>query len=317
IEMESELPTDDASIEFDHEGSRGDAKPSESLLTLKRSWSQETLTASSDLCLDAIHLDFLVEKGLIDYNSLDQQAGDETGDYSRRLTSASDRGRIAEIVNEMRNEFIGKLSSNVKGLKKNLIKVGTSTISSDPDGVDHRNELVPKNLSKVELEVPKFMTDKKSLKEELSTEDGNRDDDDIILLISEINEFTSEVERDPDNVDWSRFRANLLKIHRHYVQSPGTRAHYQSEVPSSDIRLPVDDLKSQAKYLRRKVQGLESKILSLDQTLEVFSENFSRSLVSKSSVDHEMMAISIMRNRISQRLSELENEFHRARKQLF
>ncbi|KAH8258734.1 hypothetical protein KR038_005161 [Drosophila bunnanda] len=378
MEMEKELPTDDASMELDGQGSRGDARPSESLLTLKPSWSQKTLTGSSDLCSDAIHLDFLVEKGWIDYDSLDQQADDETGDYSRCLTSASDMGGIAEIVNEMRNEFMGKLSLNVKGLKKILIKGAmepeegrslfrdhdlaaknvpevefevpkamndeespeeellnddgnrhneviqlmgdnnefTSEVERDLDSVDHNGQLTAIIGSEVELEVPELINEKESPEEDLSTDGGHRHNE-IIKLIGDINQFTSEVERDPDSVDWSHFRANLLKIHRHYVRHPETKPQFQIEVPSSDISVPVDDLKSQAKYLRRKVQSLESKILNMDQTLEEFSETFRRSLVCKENVDHELVALSIMRKRIGHRLSELEDEFRWARRQLF
>ncbi|KAH8286613.1 hypothetical protein KR054_012519, partial [Drosophila jambulina] len=314
MEMERELPNDIASLELDSEGSRGDAKPSESLLTLKRSWSQDTITGSSDLCPDAIHLDFLVEKGWIDYDSLDQRTEDEGGDYSRCLTSPSDLGEIADIVNEMRNEFVGKLSSNVKGLRRILIKV--RSIEKDPDSLDLNSQLAAKIVAEVELEVPKFLNDKESPEEGLSIEDGKRDDD-IIQLISDINQFSCDVERDPDSVDWSHFRANLLKIHRHYVRKPATKALYQIGVSSSNISVPVDDLKSEAKYLRRKVRGLESKILNLDQTLDEFSENFKRSLASNECLHHEMMALSIMRDRIGQRLSELEDEFRRARRQLF
>ncbi|KAH8394055.1 hypothetical protein KR200_005526 [Drosophila serrata] len=384
MEMKSELPTDDASVELDGDGPRGDAKPSESLLTLKPTWSEMTLTGSSDLCSDAIHLDFLVEKGWIDYDSLDQKAVDETGDCSRCLTSASDLGGIAEIVNEMRNEFIGKLSTNVKGLKRILkkdnelrlrkgmtkpgegqsvfreqgvepknvsdvelevpefmndketpkeelsteddnrvddqligdIKEFASDVGRNPDSVDRNSELAAKIISEVELKIPNLMNDKESPEEELSTEVGHRDDE-IIKLIGDINQFTTEVEKDPDSVDWSNFRSNLLKIHRHYVQNPETKSQFHVEVPSSDISVPVYDLKSQSKYLRRKVQSLESKILNLDETLEEFSENFRRSLVSKESVEHEMVTLSVMRDRIGHRLSELENEFRWARRQLF
>ncbi|XP_070141900.1 uncharacterized protein [Drosophila kikkawai] len=126
MEMERDLPTEDASMELD---GGGDAQPSKSQLTLRSSWSQDTMTVSTDelprsseLCCDAIHLDLLVEKGLIEYDMLDQQTEDEAGDYSRRLTSTSDLGGIADIVNEMRKEFIGKLSSNAKGLKRILIQ---------------------------------------------------------------------------------------------------------------------------------------------------------------------------------------------------
>lgn len=68
MELERELPTDDASIKLEGGCSRGEVKPSDSMLTLKCSWSQETIIASSgepsvssELCLDAIHLDLLVK----------------------------------------------------------------------------------------------------------------------------------------------------------------------------------------------------------------------------------------------------------------
>ncbi|XP_070141899.1 uncharacterized protein [Drosophila kikkawai] len=166
------------------------------------------------------------------------------------------------------------------------------------------------------MEVPKFINDKECRQEEFSAEDVKRDDD-IVQLINDINQFTSEVERDPDGADWSQFRANLLKIHRHYVQSPATIAPYQIGVSSSDISVPLDDLKNQAKYLRRNIQGLESKMLNLDQTFEEFSENCKCSMISKESAEHDMEALSIMRERIGQRLSELEDEFRRARIHLF
>lgn len=173
---------------------------------------------------------------------------------------------------------------------------------------DHNSEKAnaTKKDLEVELEVPKLKNDNDSHREELLTKDVNRGEE-IIQLISDINQFTSEIERDPDSVNWSQFRANLLKIHRYYVRSPESRAHSQNEVPTSDICLPLNDIKSHAKYLRRNIRGPQSKKLTLDN----------HSLTSKEDVERDMVVLSMIRDRISQRLKELEDEFRMAREQLF
>ncbi|XP_017116020.1 uncharacterized protein LOC108138361 isoform X2 [Drosophila elegans] len=327
MELKREMPTDDASMELDGVEPWTMVRSSDSLLTLKRSWSQETVIPSEDgmhvpseLSSDDFHLGLLVE-GLIEYDSLDQVfVEDEAGDYPRLLSRSADRGGIAEIVKEMRNEFMVKFSSKAKSLKEVLIKRGM---------MEHTEDGAVKREPKSELE-DESKTEDESKNDETGDETGEAPErevlrsDGITQLINEINQFTSSMERNPDSADWGQFRANLLKIHKYYgsigepeKNSPVGTADIHSAAQATIISDPLNDLHNQAKSLRRNILGLECKMLNLDNSFEDFCDTFNRSLISKERVERDMVVLAIMRDGIGRRLSQMEWELRRARDHLF
>ncbi|XP_016974953.1 uncharacterized protein LOC108041536 isoform X2 [Drosophila rhopaloa] len=330
MELERELPTDDASMELDGAEPWGEVRSSDSLLTLKRSWSQETVTPSGDemhvppeLSLDDIHLGLLVE-GLIEYDSLDQTSDeDEAGDYSRLLSRSTDRGGIAEIVKEMRNEFMVKLSSKAKSFKEILIKRGMMEQEEDAPVHKHETQLEDEARTEDESERPTFTYSAGKEAREAPSEEVNRSDE-ITQLTNEINQFTSGMDGDSDSADWVHFRANLLKIHKYYVSvrepeknEPACAADIHSVVQAASMSEPLQDIRSRAKSLRRNIRGLECKMLTLDHSFEDFCDKFNRSLISKERVERDMVVLAMMRDGIGRRLSQMEVEFRRAREDLF
>ncbi|KAH8355752.1 hypothetical protein KR084_012992 [Drosophila pseudotakahashii] len=332
MDLKRELPTDDASIEL--EGAEPwDCVTSDSLLTLKRSWSEETMrlslgeaAAPSELSSDDIHLGLLVEKGLIEYDSLDQPSDDnEAGDYPMLLSRTADRGGIAEIVREMRNEFMVKLTSKAKSCKEILIKKGMMEPKEDsPVHHDHKSDVKDKAVTQNETEAPEVSKNPEAPDETaLRQEVANRNDE-ITQLINEINQFTSGMERDPDSADWARFRANLLKVHKYYVgdeepekKDPSCAVHMHSAACAADISAPLNALRNQANYLGRNIRGLECKMLTLDHSFDVFCDKFNRSLITKERVERDMVVLAMMRDGIGRRLSQMEVEFRKAKEHLF
>ncbi|XP_017042187.1 uncharacterized protein LOC108088750 [Drosophila ficusphila] len=326
MELGRELPTDDASVELDGTESWGEVGSSASLLTLKRSWSQETVvpTAEEDpappeLSLDDIHLGLLVERGLIEYESLDQlSAEDEVGDYPSLLSRSADRGGIAEIVREMRNEFMVKLSSKAKSLKEFLVQRGLMDKSvNDPAHWERESE--PRSPAKVLTSKANDGTELETRSEEVANQS-----DEIGRLINEINQFTARLEMDPGNADWAQFRANLMKVHKHYVsvrepqkEEPADSAGAHSAFSAKDVSKPLTDLGGRARYLQRSIRGLECKMLTLDQSFEDFCDKFNRNLITKERVERDMVVLATMRDGIGRRLSQMEVEFRAAREHLF
>ncbi|EDX11528.1 GD12051 [Drosophila simulans] len=340
MELERELPTDDASVELDVPDPWGDVRSSDSQLTLKQSESQETIRPSgyeladpSELSSYDIHLGLLVEKGLIDINSLDKSSNEDPTDYAdyRGLLSMSaDRGGIAEIVKEMRNEFMDKLTSKAKSFKEILIKKGLME-PKDENPVMQNDDSKKKSKPEDESQIPDRKNSAGKPKNTSLGEGDVRRNGEIALLINEINQFTSGMEKDPDTADWAHFRANLLKIHNYYVSNananePEERGQEQpnSQIgavgvsePSEDISEPMEDLSSRAQNLRKNIRGLECKMLTLDHSVDIFSDKFNRSLVTKEHVEREMVAIALVRDKIGRRLNQMEEEFRRAREDLF
>lgn len=152
----------------------------------------------------------------------------------------------------------------------------------------------------------------------------NRENE-MMQWINEINLFSSGMESDPDNVNWGLFRANLLKMHKHYVthepKSFGAFREPQSELPS--IGLAVDfggslkDLDCRAEYIKSNIQGLECKMLTLDHCFERFCDKLSRSSIAKGRVDRDLKILAMLRERIDQRLCQMEIDFCKTKKQLF
>ncbi|XP_052849007.1 uncharacterized protein LOC128260230 isoform X2 [Drosophila gunungcola] len=326
MELKREMPTDDASMELDGAEPWNMVRSSDSLLTLKRSWSQETVIPSADdmhvpseLSSDDFHLGLLVEKGLIEYDSLDQIFDeDEAGDYPRLLSRSADRGGIAEIVKEMRNEFMVKMSSKAKSLKEVLIKGMMEHKEDGPVEREPKSELEDESKTADESKVSSNDETGEAPCREVLRSDG------ITQLINEINQFTSSMDRNPDSADWGQFRANLLKIHKYYgsigepeKNNPVGTADIHSAVQATIISDPLNDLQNRAKSLRRNIKGLECKMLTLDNSFEDFCDTFNRSLISKERVERDMVVLAMMRDGIGRRLSQMELEFRRAKDHLF
>jgi len=280
---------------------------------------------------------------LIEYDSLNQPPDeDEAGDYPKLLTRTADRGEIAEIVKEMRNEFMVKMTSKAKSFKEILIKVGLSTcvylndffllffqkgMMEPMEGSnvhhDHKSDVKDKvktdNDSKIpELEINADKALSTTLKQEANP------NVEITQLINEINQFTSGMETDPDSADWPNFRSNLLKIHKHYVsvgdpetKEPPYAVHIRSPPEAADISEPLKDLRNRAKKLGRNIRGLECKMLTLDHSFDVFCDKFNRSLITKERVERDMVVLAMMRDGIGRRLSQMEAEFRRAKEHLY
>ncbi|EDV52796.1 uncharacterized protein LOC6544171 [Drosophila erecta] len=333
MDLERELPTDDASMELSVPESWDDLRSSDSLLTLQESGSKETIRPSgyeladpSELSADEIHLGLLVEKGLIDIHSLDDPSNEDlTEDYPSLLSRSADRGGIADIVREMRNEFMNKLTSKAKSFKDVLIKRGLM----DPEDENPvlQNHAASENKGETEdnSQTPGRENSGGQPKKPAPGEGDVNRNGEIAQIINEINQFTSGMESDPNTADWASFRVNLLKIHKYYVNEPKEK---DQERPiskfgtvkiseSSYINEPLEDLSSRAKYLRKNIRGLECRMLTLDHSVDDFSDKLSRSSVTKEQVQREMKAIALVRDDIGRRLSQMEVEFRRAKEQLF
>ncbi|XP_017013640.2 uncharacterized protein [Drosophila takahashii] len=331
MDLKRELPTDDASMELEG-ADPWDCVTSDSLITLKRSWSEETMrpslgevTAPSELSSDDIHLGLLVEKGLIEYDSLDQPSDEnETGDYPKLLSRTADRGGIAEIVREMRNEFMDKLTSKAKSFKEILIKKGMMEPKEDsPVHHDHKSDVKDKAMTENEPTAPEVTKIADAPDKTTIRQDVAHRNDEITQLISEINQFTSGMERDPDSADWAHFRANLLKVHKYYVgddgpekKDPACAVHMRSAAQTADISGPLNDLRNRANYLGKNIRGLECKMLTLDHSFDVFCDKFNRSLITKERVERDMVVLAMMRDGIGRRLSQMEVEFRKAKEHL-
>lgn len=259
-------------------------------------------------------------------------------DYPGLLSRSADRSGIAEIVKEMRNEFMDKLTSKAKSFKEILIKVRvSSTISyssmlrfqkglmepKDENPAMQKNDSENKAKTKDDSQIP----DRQNKAGKPLGEGDVRRNGELALLINEINQFTSGMEQDPDTADWARFRANLLKIHKYYVsvnepegkgqERPNSQIGAVSVLEPSDISGPKEDLSSRAQYLRKNLRGLECKMLTLDHSVDIFSDKFHRSLVTKEHVEREMVSIALVRDKIGRRLNQMEVEFRRAKEDLF
>jgi len=280
---------------------------------------------------------------LIEYDSLNQPPDeDEAGDYPKLLSRTADRGEIAEIVKEMRNEFMVKMTSKAKSFKEILIKVGLSTcvylndffqlysqkgMMEPMEGSnvhhDHKSDVKDKVKTDNDYKVPELETNADKALRTTPKQEANRNVE-ITQLINEINQFTSGMETDPDSADWPNFRANLLKIHKHYVsvgdpetKEPPCAVHIRSPPEAADISEPLKDLRNRAKNLGRNIRGLECKMLTLDHSFDVFCDKFNRSLITKERVERDMVVLAMMRDGIGRRLSQMEAEFRRAKEHLY
>ncbi|KAH8378812.1 hypothetical protein KR009_001537, partial [Drosophila setifemur] len=335
MDLQREVATDDASTKMETGEPWPEVGPTDSELTLKRSCSQETLTPSRDelaapskLSSDAIHLGVLVEKGLIEYDLLDRPSNeDDAGDYPRPVTMFSDSAGIGEIVKEMRDEFMVRLSAKAKSLKGILIKkgmmeeqvVGALTQEPDPE-IEVNAEDKAEDKAEEEPKVSKESNDEATAEVEPSVEEATNQEDEIAQVISEITEFTSVIDKDPESVDWSDFRANLLKIHKYYVSSADPECianDGHNEIHDADNSGSITELSTCARHLRSSIRGLECKMLTLDHSFDVFCDKFGRTVMAKDRVEREMMGLAMMRERISRRLEQMEFEFRSSKEKLF
>ncbi|EDV41393.2 uncharacterized protein Dana_GF23443 [Drosophila ananassae] len=387
MELEREESFDDAFSDI-NDANEAEPNKSDSQLTLKYVRSQESLKrfrkkyTSTDLNSDAIHFELLVEKGLIDEDD-ESPGGHKVGDHLRSM----DGGAIAEIVKEMRNEFMTSLSSKAKNLQEILIKNGimdhpiNESVRLDDSGETHfirvskENQLKENRLPKDSTRVLSIkdttyplikghahLVDRKTMIEDsrsiitvkpdssglnsnvntgyehsalqatdsrLSemnkfTEFSINRENEMMQWIDEINLFTSEMERDPENVNWGLFRANLIKMHKHYVtHEPKSFSAFlepHSEIPSvgltADFGGSLKDLGSRVECIRSNIQGLECKILTLDHCFERFCAKLSRSSIAKGRVDRDLKILAMLRERIDRRLSQMEIDFCKTKKQL-
>ncbi|KAH8335030.1 hypothetical protein KR067_012066, partial [Drosophila pandora] len=310
MELEREESFEDAFAET-NDGNEAEPNKSDSQLTLKYVRSQESLKrfrkkcTFTDLNSDAIHFELLVEKGLIDEDD-ESPGGHKVGDHLRSM----DGGAIAEIVKEMRNEFMTSLSSKAKNLKEILIKPDSSGLNSNvTTGYEHSA------LQATDSRLPQMNK---------FTEFSIKRENEMMQWIDEINLFTSEMERDPENVNWGLFRANLIKMHKHYVtHEPKSFSAFlepHSELPSvalsADFGGSLKDLGSRTECIRSNIQGLECKMLTLDHCFERFCAKLSRSSLAKDRVDRDLKILSMLRERIDRRLSQMEIDFCKTKKQL-
>ncbi|KAH8335047.1 hypothetical protein KR074_000661 [Drosophila pseudoananassae] len=317
MELGQEESFDKASSET-NDGNKAEPNKSDSQLTLKYVRSQESFKRCRDKCTpsdlnaDVIHFELLVEKGLID-KDYECPDGQDDGDHLRSVARSMEGEAIAEIVKTMRNEFMANLSSKKKNLKEILIKV--------KDDSSELNSISKPDHEKKSLEV----TYSCSTEIKPFTEFPSKREKEMMQWINEINLFTSGMERDPENVNWGLFRANLLKMHKHYVtQKPANfnilRDHHNdlsSAGLAADCKGSLKNLGSRAVHIRCNIQGLESKMLTLDHCFDRFCDKLSRSTIAKDRVDRDLKILALLRDRIDQRLTQMEMDFVRTKNQLF
>nr|XP_017093242.2 uncharacterized protein LOC108122911 isoform X2 [Drosophila bipectinata] len=133
------------------------------------------------------------------------------------------------------------------------------------------------------------------------TEFPSKREKEMMQWINEINLFTSGMERDPEKVNWDLFRANLLKMHKHYVthkpKSFNTLRDHQNALSSADL---AADLKGSLKDLGSR-----------------FCDKLSHSTIAKDRVDRDLKILALLRDRIDRRLTQMEMDFLSNKNQLF
>ncbi|XP_022229723.2 uncharacterized protein LOC111079037 [Drosophila obscura] len=313
-----EQPTDDASLGIGEAEPLSEVLSSDSLMTLKDGLTREQMDVDVELTPDDIHLGCMVEKGLIEYESLDKPTDEDEadcGDYRRRLTADSAvSGHIEELVKEMRNEFMKKALSKAKNLKSTLIKRGIMC-----GGHKSEQQLQPELSSGKQEDTETEETQEEFRPEEISKED------EINQLVVQINEFTTNMEEGgPDSADWEQFRGSLSKVCQIY-QTPNemedpepqledtiTEAEAETETETV-VEEPLQYLKSRAKELSQKISGMECKMVSLDQNIDVFCDKLDSSKIGKERAERDMAILQCMHERIGRRLAQMEVDLRQSR----
>ncbi|BFF98771.1 uncharacterized protein DMAD_06837 [Drosophila madeirensis] len=324
METNREQPTDDASRGMPNAGSElgSDCSlhTSDSLITLK-----EGEQLGLELTTDAIHLDLMVEKGLIDYDSLDKPADEDDldfDDYQHRLTvEAAVSGHIEELVQEMRSEFMKKTLSKVKHLKSAFmkgLKCGYKMLKSESEA-ELQEDIEEKEA---EEHNPKEEFGSKKEAEELLPEEQNPKGEfdskeaEINQLVVQINEFTSNMEQSPpDSADWQQFRGSLSKVCQIYQPAkevPDPESQFSELIPDQ----PLHSLKGRAAQLRHKISGVEGKMVSLDQRFGQFCDQLDSSRIDKERTERDMAILRCMQERIGRRLTQMEADLQQSHEHL-
>ncbi|XP_034656160.1 uncharacterized protein LOC117893594 isoform X2 [Drosophila subobscura] len=323
METNREQPTDDASRGMPNAGSElgsDSLHTSDSLITLK-----EGEQLGLELTTDAIHLDLMVEKGLIDYDSLDKPTDEDDldfDDYQHRLTvEAAVSGHIEDLVQEMRSEFMKKTLCKAKHLKsafmKKGLKCGYKKLKSESEAElqeDIEEEEAEEQKSKEEFgskkEAEELLPGEQNPKEEFDSKEAE-----INQLVVQINEFTSNMEQSPpDSADWQQFRGSLSKVCQIY--QPAKEVPDPESISELIPDQPLQSLKGRAAQLRHKISGMEGKMVSLDQRFGQFCDQLDSSRIDKERTERDMAILRCMQERIGRRLTQMETDLQQSHEHL-
>ncbi|SPP87402.1 involucrin [Drosophila guanche] len=320
METNREQPTDDASRGMPNAGSELGSdtlhtSTSDSLICLK-----EGEQLGLELTTDAMHLDLMVEKGLIDYESLDKPTDEDNldfDDYQHRLSvETAVSGHIEELVHEMRSEFMRKTLSKAKHLKsafrKKGFKCGYKKLKSEAE--PELQEDIEEEEEAEEQKSKEEFASKKEAEELLPEEQNTKEhydskEDEINQLVVQIDEFTSHMEQSqPDSADWQQFRGSLSKVCQIYQpanEAPDPEAQFSDQ--------PLQSLKGRAAQLRHKISGMEGKMVALDQRFGKFCDQLDSSRINKERTERDMALLRCMQERIGRRLSQMEADLQQSR----
>ncbi|KAM8708728.1 hypothetical protein ACLKA7_015661 [Drosophila subpalustris] len=256
---------------------------------------------SDELRLDAKYASLkgiLMEKGIRTHSDKLPKA------YSIEKNEDIFRNVVSPVIEELREQYVQQLSSNIKPayLKERVLEKGFIEVC----------EIEGRNME--------------------TTEDFSID---MAKIINDINQFTANLESNAHCIDWQEFRLNLLKIHGYYMnnmqkkdpqnvtQSNDGEDDEEIDIDLAQVELnienvmePLNTLITRSKTLGNHIEGVQHKINSLDLKVEEFYRKYNQTLLNREKAFNDMMTLQSMREKIGQRLSQVEMEIHASHTQL-
>lgn len=159
-------------------------------------------------------------------------------------------------------------------------------------------------------------------------------------IVKEINQFSTRIETLQDQIDWTEFHRNLLKVREYYVNNifvdeeqknkdedkekddAVTKSMeivddvYRAELDIETVMSTLNNLIVQSKRLTNNIQCVDHKITSLDHKIEQFYRKYNQSLIEREKAFQDMIALQTLRSEIDRKLLRMETDIHASRAQI-
>ncbi|XP_017842552.1 uncharacterized protein LOC108599882 isoform X2 [Drosophila busckii] len=153
----------------------------------------------------------------------------------------------------------------------------------------------------------------------------------------DINEFTEDLENNPQSIDWQLFRANLQKIHRYYKSNleeteEALETNLEDTVftPESELALklieanhnatdildPLNNIIMRTRSLRKNWKGIKCKSKLLFKFWKLFNAKYEQSELKRERANNELMILKWMQESIQRKLHTFEEEIYTSKQQL-
>ncbi|ALC44538.1 CG32459 [Drosophila busckii] len=160
---------------------------------------------------------------------------------------------------------------------------------------------------------------------------------DMFKLVEDINEFTEDLENNPQSIDWQLFRANLQKIHRYYKSNleeteEALETNLEDTVftPESELALklieanhnatdildPLNNIIMRTRSLRKNWKGIKCKSKLLFKFWKLFNAKYEQSELKRERANNELMILKWMQESIQRKLHTFEEEIYTSKQQL-